>query len=207
MLIPGLPTCEYLSIDRPFLKIQPGLTQRWHEQMFLSESPSYRSVRSRIGPSRYATKKPPTPHYKVFLSDGVTPCPPDLLPLVRALHGESVQMEMMVERSESGNGVLLEVTARPLKGNLGGGVAVLRDITERKAAEWEIQALNQSLHGASRMGEMVDEMLKLARTSRQALQVERTGLSSLVEDVVTLFSPEIEGRQVQWKIGELPFVE
>jgi signal transduction histidine kinase len=61
--------------------------------------------------------------------------------------------------------------------------------------------------GASRMGQMVDEMLKLAHTSRQALQIERTGLSSLVEDVVTLLSPEIEGRQVQWKIGELPFVE
>jgi light-regulated signal transduction histidine kinase (bacteriophytochrome) len=57
------------------------------------------------------------------------------------------------------------------------------------------------------MGQMVDEMLKLAHTSRQALQVERTGLSSLVEDVVTLLSPEVEGRQVQWKIGELPFVE
>jgi signal transduction histidine kinase len=61
--------------------------------------------------------------------------------------------------------------------------------------------------GASRMGQMVDEMLKLAHTGRQALQVERTGLSSLVEDVVTLLSPEVEGRQVQWKIGELPFVE
>jgi len=32
-------------------------------------------------------------------------------------------------------------------------------------------------------------------------------LSSLVEDVVTLLAPESEGRQVEWKIGELPFVE
>jgi PAS domain S-box-containing protein len=211
-----------------------------------------------------------TPHYKVFLADGITPCPPDRLPLVRALHGESVQMELMVERPGTGNEVFLEVTARPLKDDLGGGVAVLRDITERKVAEWEIQTLNQNLEarviertaelkasnkemeaftysvshdlraplrhisgftkillekyrptlppeaqefleviaqGASRMGQMVDEMLKLAHTSRQALQVERTGLSSLVEDVVTLLSPEIKGRQVQWKIGELPFVE
>jgi PAS domain S-box-containing protein len=211
-----------------------------------------------------------TPHYKVFLPDGITPCPPERLPLVRALHGESVQMELMVDRPGPGNGVFLEVTARPLKGDLGGGVAVLRDITERKAAEWEIQALNQNLEarvvertaelkasnkemeaftysvshdlraplrhisgftkillekyrptlppeaqeflgliaqGASRMGQMVDGMLTLAHTSRQALQVERTGLSSLVEDVVSLLSPEIVGRQVQWKIGELPFVE
>jgi light-regulated signal transduction histidine kinase (bacteriophytochrome) len=29
----------------------------------------------------------------------------------------------------------------------------------------------------------------------------------LVKDVVSLLIPEIEGRQVEWKIGELPFVE
>ena len=32
-------------------------------------------------------------------------------------------------------------------------------------------------------------------------------MSSLVKDVVSLLTPEIEGRQVERKIGELPFVE
>ena len=214
-----------------------------------------------------------TPHYKVFLPDGITPCPPDRLPLVRALHGESVQVELMVEHPDRANRVCLEVTARPLKdnqGNLRGGVAVLRDITERKNAEREIQALNQTLEtrviertaelkvankeleaftysvshdlrapirhisgfakilvekfrsslpaeahehlqlivqAAHRMGQMVDEMLKLARLGRQGLTVKVTGLSSLVEDVITLLAPETEGRQVEWKIGQLPFAE
>jgi PAS domain S-box-containing protein len=91
-----------------------------------------------------------TPHYKVFLPDGITLFPPDRLPLVRALHGESVQVELMVEHPDRANRVCLEVTARPLKdnhGTLGGGVAVLREITERKAAEREVKALNQSLEG------------------------------------------------------------
>jgi PAS domain S-box-containing protein len=214
-----------------------------------------------------------TPHYKVFLPDGVTPCPPERLPLVRALHGESVQVELMVEHPDRANRVCLEVTARPLKdnqGNLRGGVAVLRDITERKTAEREVQALNQNLEArvvertaelkaankeleaftysvshdlraplrhisgftkilvekfcsslpaearghlqliaqaAGRMGQMVDEMLNLARLGRQALSVEVTELSLLVKDVVTLLAPETEGRQVEWKIDELPFVE
>jgi PAS domain S-box-containing protein len=89
-----------------------------------------------------------TPHYKVFLPDGFTPYPPDLLPLVRALQGESVRVELMIEHPERADGVFLEVTARPLtdnQGNVGGGVAVLRDITERKAGEREVRALNQSL--------------------------------------------------------------
>jgi PAS domain S-box-containing protein len=214
-----------------------------------------------------------TPHYRVFLPDEITPYPPDRLPLVRALHGESVQVELMVEHPDRANRVCLEVTARPLKDNQGdlrGGVAVLRDITERKAAEREVQALNQTLEArviertaemkaankeleaftysvshdlrapirhisgfakilgekfrsslpaeghehlqhivqaAHRMGRMVDEMLKLARLGRQALTVKVTGLSSLVEDVITLLAPETEGRQVEWKIGQLPFVE
>jgi PAS domain S-box-containing protein len=214
-----------------------------------------------------------TPHYKVFLPDAVTPCPPDRLPLVRALHGESVQVELMVEHPDRANRVCLEVTARPLKdnqGNLRGGVAVLRDITERKTAEREVQALNQNLEarviertaelkasnheleaftysvshdlraplrhisgftkilveefcsslpseaqellqnveqGAHRMGQLVDQLLSLARLGRQGLAVEVTALSSLVKDVVTLLAPETEGRQVDWKIDELPLVE
>jgi light-regulated signal transduction histidine kinase (bacteriophytochrome) len=62
-------------------------------------------------------------------------------------------------------------------------------------------------HLLRRMGQLVDDLLKLARLGRQAPEVEVTGLSSLVKDVVSLLIPEIEGRQVEWKIGELPFVE
>jgi light-regulated signal transduction histidine kinase (bacteriophytochrome) len=214
-----------------------------------------------------------TPHYQVFLPDGITPCPPDRLPLVRALQGESVQMEMMVQQPGRTEGVFLEVSARPLKGNQGnsgGGVAVLRDITERKAAERQVRELNQTLEarviertaelkaankeletftysvshdlraplrhisgftrimvekfgpslpaearqhlqlieqGSTRMGQLVDELLKLARLGRQAVEVKVTELSSLVEDVVTLLAPEIKDRQVEWKIQGLPFLK
>ena len=89
-----------------------------------------------------------TPHYQVFLPDGITPYPPDRLPLVRALHGESVQVELMIEHPERENRVSLEVSARPMKdaqGNLCGGVAILRDITQQKANEREIRELNEEL--------------------------------------------------------------
>lgn len=89
-----------------------------------------------------------TPHYKVYLPDGVTPYPADSLPLVRAMRGESVQAELMIEHPDRKGGAFLEVIGRPLKdadGSLCGGVAVLRDITERAAAERKIQQLNQEL--------------------------------------------------------------
>jgi light-regulated signal transduction histidine kinase (bacteriophytochrome) len=71
-------------------------------------------------------------------------------------------------------------------------------------AQRHLQTIEQA---AGRMGQMVDEMLKLARLGRQALSVEVTGLSSLVAEVLALLTPETEGRQVEWKIGELPPME
>jgi PAS domain S-box-containing protein len=61
--------------------------------------------------------------------------------------------------------------------------------------------------GTNRMGRLVDELLNLTRVGRQALTVQVTGISSIVKDVVTMLEPETEKRQVEWKIGELPFVE
>jgi PAS domain S-box-containing protein len=78
-----------------------------------------------------------TPYYHVYLSDGVTPYPPERLPLVRALAGESVQEELLIRNPDGGGDRFLEVTARPLKddqGNLCGAVAAMRDITEQKLA-------------------------------------------------------------------------
>jgi light-regulated signal transduction histidine kinase (bacteriophytochrome) len=62
-------------------------------------------------------------------------------------------------------------------------------------------------HGARRMGLLVDDLLNLTRVGRQSLSVQVTGLSSIVKDVVSLLEPETEGRKLEWKIAELPFVE
>ncbi|MGA9897522.1 MAG: PAS domain S-box protein [Terriglobales bacterium] len=60
--------------------------------------------------------------------------------------------------------------------------------------------------GTRRMGVLVDELLALARVGRQSLSWQPTRLNTLVDDVVTLLKPDTEGRQVEWKIAELPQV-
>jgi len=85
-------------------------------------------------------------NYQVFLPDGITPYPADALPLVRAMRGESVQEELIVERPGEDGRVLLEVAARPMRdarGELCGGVAVLHDITERKLKNEELRESNE----------------------------------------------------------------
>ena len=61
--------------------------------------------------------------------------------------------------------------------------------------------------GTRRMGQLVDELLSLARVSRQEPNLQPVGLNSIVKEVVGMLAPELEGRQVEWKIADLPFVE
>jgi PAS domain S-box-containing protein len=69
------------------------------------------------------------------------------------------------------------------------------------------QHLQRVEQGAHRMGQLVDELLNLTRVGRQTVTMQVTGLASIVKEVQTTLLPEIEGRKVEWKIGELPFVE
>jgi light-regulated signal transduction histidine kinase (bacteriophytochrome) len=54
---------------------------------------------------------------------------------------------------------------------------------------------------------LVDDLLNLARLGRQELKQQVTGLSSIVEHVAAGLTREIEGRDIEWKIQPLPFVE
>ena len=61
--------------------------------------------------------------------------------------------------------------------------------------------------GTRRMGVLVDELLTLARVGRQALTYQPTRLNAMVDDVIALLKPDTEGREVEWKIAELPQVD
>lgn len=61
--------------------------------------------------------------------------------------------------------------------------------------------------GTRRMGMLVDDLLNLGRIGRHEVRLQVTGLDSLVADVLRELQPETEKRNVQWKIGRLPYVE
>ena len=208
--------------------------------------------------------------YGVFLADTVTPCPPDQVPLTRAIRGESVDdAELFIRHAERPDGLWIEVNGRALhdaKGRLCGGVVVFRDISPQKKAQdvladqadileranAELTAANKELEtftysvshdlraplrhihgyakileedfaekldpdakrylqriqdGVQQMGNLIEDLLNLTRVGRQALNFQITGFSSLVDDVITSLQHEMEGRNIVWKVGTLPFVE
>jgi serine phosphatase RsbU (regulator of sigma subunit)/PAS domain-containing protein len=90
-----------------------------------------------------------------YLADERTPFPVGRLPLLRALRGEAVDdAEMFIRAAAEADGTWLCVNARPLRdgaGALWGGVAVLRDITERRRAEQALAATRDEFQAARRI--------------------------------------------------------
>jgi PAS domain S-box-containing protein len=83
-------------------------------------------------------------------------------------------------------------------------------LLEEHSAELSDQAqhyLNRVRDGARRMGQLVDDLLNLSRVGRQELRCQIVGLNPLVEEVRRELQPDMEGREIDWKISPLPFVE
>ncbi|MGO8735498.1 MAG: PAS domain S-box protein [Terriglobia bacterium] len=61
--------------------------------------------------------------------------------------------------------------------------------------------------GTFNMGRLIDDLLSLSRIGRREATPKLTGLGSLVKEVMNGLEPETIGRRIEWKAGELPFVE
>ncbi len=60
--------------------------------------------------------------------------------------------------------------------------------------------------GAKNMGQLVDDLLKLARIGRQELVCKPADLNALLQSVLRDLDPEGEQRQIEWRIRKLPVV-
>jgi len=68
------------------------------------------------------------------------------------------------------------------------------------------QYLERIQAGTQKMGQLVDELLNLARVGRHALHLQPTQLNAMVAEVIAILQPNCEGRQVEWMIADLPAV-
>ena len=67
--------------------------------------------------------------------------------------------------------------------------------------------LNNIRNSTVKMSQLVDDLLNLARVSRQELKRQPTPLGSLVDEVLADLKEETAGRQLEWLVQPLPAVE
>ena len=69
-------------------------------------------------------------------------------------------------------------------------------------AQHHVQRIQE---GTRRMGQLVDDLLNLGRIGRQEIRLQVTDLKTVVKEVIEELQPECEGRQIEWRVGQLPF--
>ena len=69
------------------------------------------------------------------------------------------------------------------------------------------ELLTRIVASTRHMGCLIDDLLSLAHVGRQELRLQVTGLNSLVQEVLRDLAHETEGRDIQWRVGDLPFVD
>lgn len=66
--------------------------------------------------------------------------------------------------------------------------------------------LSRIRNGARNMGQLVDDLLRLARVGRQPLTYQQCSLGELVAQILREMASELETRKIEWHVGELPTV-
>ena len=62
-------------------------------------------------------------------------------------------------------------------------------------------------NAATRMGQLIDDLLRFSRLGRASLRRTEVDLQPLIEEIRATLQPEIEGRTIEWEIGPLPTVQ
>jgi PAS domain S-box-containing protein len=86
--------------------------------------------------------------------------------------------------------------SRILMGDYGDGMA--------PEAREHVQKIQNAV---SRMGLLIDTLLEFAKLGRLSLKMQLNELNSVVEQVIAILQPECEGRDVEWRVSELPVVK
>jgi len=59
----------------------------------------------------------------------------------------------------------------------------------------------------SRMGLLIDALLKMAVLHRRSLRLDHSELNPIVDQVIAMLEPDCQGREVKWQIAKLPALD
>lgn len=70
-------------------------------------------------------------------------------------------------------------------------------------AQKYLQRINDAAH---RMSVLIDDLIRLAKVSRQGLSLGHVPLPSVVDEVLAELESETQGRKIEWRIAKLPLI-
>ena len=130
-----------------FQSITDGVIVADDKGRFLFFNQAARSILG-LGPIRGTSEDWPGT-YGCYLTDKVTPHPPEQLPLARALGGEYVyDAEIYIRNEVRSSGAWISANSSPLfddSGKVCGGVVIFRDITERRESFAHVRRLSEAV--------------------------------------------------------------
>ena len=123
--------------------------------------------------------------------------------LERRVAERTTQLEVANRELEAFSYSVSHDLRSPLRAVDGFSQAVIEDFGSTLPAEGQrqLQIIRES---AQRMGALIDDLLAFSRLGRQALRKTAVDTAALVRAVRADLQAECEGREIEWRIGELP---
>ncbi|HET6219657.1 MAG TPA: ATP-binding protein [Acidobacteriaceae bacterium] len=118
----------------------------------------------------------------------------------------TAQLEAANKESEAFSYTVGHDLRAPLR-HISGFSKILRDTYSASLDTTAQDYLRFVCDGAKNMGRLIDDLLAMGRIGRQELVPRPTDLNLLVGGAVANLQQEYEGREIDWKIGELPSIE
>lgn len=84
---------------------------------------------------------------------------------------------------------------------------LLREHAAASIDETGANYLSRIIDAANSMGRLIDGLLMFSRLGRMEMSLDPVNLNQLTEEALQELQSEIEGREIVWRIGEMPVVE
>jgi len=126
--------------------------------------------------------------------------------LHRGLASRNVELAASNQELEAFTSSVAHDLRAPLRHIQAFSTTLLEDLGPEAGAGAQ-RLTNQIVDTTRNMASMVDDLLSLARLGRQELSPRVTSLNSLVREVIENLVPEVKARQIDWRLGDLPFVD
>ncbi len=118
---------------------------------------------------------------------------------------QTAKIEMVNKELESFSYSVSHDLRSPLR-HIDGYVELLADEKGHATPEDRSRYMTKISESAKQMGLLIDNLLAFSRMGRSAINPSIVDTNALVEQVREELAPDVKGRVIDWKIGELPKV-